>query len=164
MVKDSHGKPTDMFGVTQDITRIKRAELELKATEEFYRSVLECAPDGLMVVDQQGVIRLANLQSEKLFGYEPGELVGLPVQRLVPQNAQAAHPGLVQSFFRDPKAREMVSGRGLRGMRKNGTLFLVGIGLSPLPAHSGRGRQVAVSIRDVSQQEPDVQVAINPAH
>ncbi|GMU51337.1 MAG: hypothetical protein AMXMBFR33_04830 [Candidatus Xenobia bacterium] len=152
VVKDSDGKPTDMYGVTQDITRIKRAEFELKATEEFYRSVLEGAPDGLMVVDQQGVIRLANLQSERLFGYEPGELVGLPVERLVPHEAQAAHPGLVQSFFRDLKAREMGSGRELRGLRKDGTTFLVEIGLSPLPVHSGRGQQVAVSIRDVSHK------------
>ncbi len=152
VVKDSNGKPTDMFGVTQDITRIKRAELELKETEEFYRSVLERAPDGLMVVDGQGTIRLANLQSERLFGYKQGELIGLPVECLVPHKAQAAHPGLVQSFFRDQKPREMGSGRELSGLRKDGSTFLVEIGLSPLPVHPKIGQQVAVSIRDVSER------------
>lgn len=152
VVKDSDGKPTDIFGVTQDITRIKRAEFELKETEEFYRSVLERAPDGLMVVDAQGTIRLANLQSARLFGYQPGELIGLPVERLVPHKNRAAHPGLVQSFFRDQKPREMGTGRELSGLRKDGSTFLVEIGLSPLPVHPRMGQQVAVSIRDVSER------------
>src|SRR6185295_13894990 len=76
VVKNAGGQPADMYGVAQDITDFKLAELAMKEseqrireTERFYRSVLELAPDGLMVVDAKGNIQIANLQCEKYFGY-----------------------------------------------------------------------------------------------
>jgi two-component system sensor histidine kinase/response regulator len=136
-----------------DITERRRAEQRLRETERFFRSVLELAPDGLMVVDEAGVIRLANAQSEKLFGYTRDELIGQTVEMLVPASIRAGHPAMRESFHRAPSVRGMGASRELLGLRKDGSLFPVEIGLSPLLAREGESAQVAVSIRDVTAQK-----------
>ena len=136
-----------------DITERKRAEQRLQETERFFRSVLELAPDCLMVVDAEGVIRLVNAQGEKLFGYTREELVGQPIEVLVPDDVRAHHPALRRDFHRSPRAREMGAGLELRGRRKDGSTFSLEIGLSPLPAPQGEAVQVAVSIRDITERK-----------
>jgi two-component system sensor histidine kinase/response regulator len=131
---------------------LRRAQEELQATEQFFRSVLELAPDGLMVAGEDGIIRLANAKCEELFGYTRQELVGQPVDMLVPHDVRPRHPELRASFHRAAAARAMGSGRELKAVRKDGTDFPVEIGLSPLPAGPGGGAQVAVSIRDVTER------------
>ncbi|HEY2796471.1 MAG TPA: response regulator [Thermoanaerobaculia bacterium] len=128
------------------------AERRVQETERFFRSVLELAPDGLMVVDEKGVIQLANAQCEELFGYTREELVGQPVEMLVPDDVRPGHPGLRESYHRSPGPRRMGSGRTLSGRRQNGSLVPVEVGLSPLPAGADEGPRVAVSIRDVTLQ------------
>jgi PAS domain S-box-containing protein len=152
-VLSKHGEITHFVAVKQDITERLRAEERLRETEQFFRSVLELAPDGLMVADEKGVIRLANAQCEKLFGYTRDELIGQPVEMLVPADVRARHPGLREAFHHAPDARSMGAGRELRGQRKDGSLFPVEIGLSPLPARQGEGAQVAVSIRDITERK-----------
>ena len=136
-----------------DITERRRAEERLRGTERFFRGVLELAPDGLMVVDEAGVIRLANAQCEKLFGYTRNELIGQTVEMLVPASIRAGHPAMRESFHRAPSVRGMGASRELLGLRKDGSLFPVEIGLSPLLAREGESAQVAVSIRDVTAQK-----------
>ncbi len=136
-----------------DITERKRAEQRLQDAERFYRSVLELAPDGLMVADAEGTILLANAQCEKLFGYSREELVGRKVEMLVPAAARGRHPALRGEFHRAPEARSMGIGRKLSAERKDGSTFSVEIGLSPLPAREGQAAQVAVSVRDITERE-----------
>jgi two-component system sensor histidine kinase/response regulator len=124
----------------------------LRETEQFFRSVLELAPDGLIVVDEKGVIQLANAQCEKLFGYTREELIGQPVEMLVPDHVRPRHPGLRESFHRAPAARGMGANRELQGLQKGGSLLPVEIGLSPLPPRQGESAQVAVSVRDVTER------------
>ncbi|HKQ47930.1 MAG TPA: response regulator [Phycisphaerae bacterium] len=123
---------------------------QLQKTELFYRSVLESAPDGMMVVDAGGIIRLANAQVEQLFGYTRDELVGSPVEVLVPDSIRDKHVSLRNSYLADPSARDMGSGMALTGRRKDGTLFPVEIGLSPV--QGGDQTQIAVSIRDITER------------
>ena len=124
----------------------------LRETEQFFRSVLELAPDGMMVVDEKGVIKLANEQCEKLFGYTRDELIGQPVEMLVPDNVRTHHPGLRESYHRAPTVRGMGTNRELQALKKEGSLFPVEIGLSPLPSRQGESAQVAVSIRDITER------------
>ena len=131
-------------------TELTAQRERLIETERFFRSVLELAPDGLMVVDATGMIRLANARCEPLFGYTREELIGHPVEMLVPQDVSPTHAALREKFHQSPTAREMGAGRELRGRRKDGSEFPVEIGLSPLPARGSEGAQVAVSIRDVT--------------
>ena len=79
---------------------LRQAQDELRITEQFFRNVLELAPDGLMVADEKGVIQLANAKCDELFGYSAGELIGQPVEVLVPDDVRRRHPGLRESFHR----------------------------------------------------------------
>src|SRR3954469_7431679 len=125
----------------------------LRETEQFFRSVLELAPDGLMVADEHGVIRLINAQCEKLFGYTREELLGQQVEILVPTEVRGRHPALRAAFHGAAVSRTMGAGRELHGVRKDGSLFPVEIGLSPLPDRAGEPAQVAVSIRNVTERK-----------
>jgi PAS domain S-box-containing protein len=152
-VRSQRGEISHFVAVKQDITERLQSEQRLRETEQFFRSVLELAPDGLMVADEQGVIRLANAQCEKLFGYTRDELIGQQVEMLVPAEVRSRHPAMRASFHRTGEARGMGGGRELHGQRKDGSLFPVEIGLSSLPARQGQGAQVAVSIRDVTERK-----------
>jgi two-component system sensor histidine kinase/response regulator len=136
-----------------DITERMVSERLLRDTEEYYRGVLERAPDGLLVVDANGRIRLANAQCETLFGYTRDELIGQAVEILVPDNIRPAHPELRASFHRAPTTRAMGAKSELQARRKDGSLFPVDIGLSPLPGRKGADIQVAVSIRDITERK-----------
>ena len=105
-----------------------------------------------MVVDEKGVIQLANAQCEKLFGYRRDELIGQPVEILVPDTVRPRHPELRDSYHRAPTVRGMGANRELQGLQKDGSLVPVEIGLSPLPARQGESAQVAVSIRDITER------------
>jgi PAS domain S-box-containing protein len=142
-----------------DITERRRAEERLRETEQFFRSVLESAPDALMVVDHHGVMQLANAQTERVFGYTRDELVGQAVEMLVPENVRPGHAALRAGYHNVPAARAMGVGQELSGLRKDGSEFPVEIGLSPLPARGSEPPQVAVSIRDITvrkQQERQI--------
>jgi PAS domain S-box-containing protein len=108
-----------------DITQRKESDQRLRETEQFFRSVLELAPDGLMVVDSTGIIRMANARCEELFGHTREELIGQSVERLVPADVRPAHAALREQFHRSPAAREMGAGRELRGVRRDGSEFPV---------------------------------------
>ena len=137
----------ELLGQTREQAR------ELEDTERFFRSVLELAPDGLMVIDPDGTIRLANARCEQLFGRARDELIGQSVDMLVPVDVRPRHADLRASFHRAPSAREMGPDRELRGTRKDGSEFPIEIGLSPLPARGDEGMQVAVSVRDVTERK-----------
>jgi two-component system sensor histidine kinase/response regulator len=138
---------------TQELLeQVKRNEEQVRQTEQFYRSVLELAPDGLMVVDEAGTIRLANARCESLFGYPCAELVGMKVEQLVPSEIRGRHPGMRADFHKAARPREMGAGQELAACRKDGSRFPVEIGLSPLPARPGEPAEVAVSIRDVTER------------
>ena len=159
VVRDATGKALHMYGVYQDITEAKQAEQEIKAserrvreTEEFYRSVLELAPDGLMVVDDHGVIELANAQCEHLFGCPRTRLIGQSIEALVPTD-RPWRAILREISEETPVLREMGVNRDLCGLHKDGTPFPVEIGLSALPAGNRTGAKVAVSILDISERK-----------
>jgi PAS domain S-box-containing protein len=136
-----------------DITERKASERLLREVEQFYRSVLERAPDAFLVVAEDGVIHLANEQCEKLFGYPRAELVGQKVDVLVPDDIRPRHPELRASFHRAPATRAMGALLELHGRRKDGSLFPVDIALAPVPARGGEGIQVAVSVRDITDRK-----------
>ena len=99
--------------------------------------LLEALPDALLGVDQSGLIRFVNHQSESLFGYAPGELVGMPVETLVPQSHRQAHEAHRESYNAAPRTRPMGTDLFLIGLRRDGTEFSVDISLGHLDTEEG---------------------------
>jgi PAS domain S-box-containing protein len=117
---------------------------------ELFRLTVELSPTGMLAVDDRGVILLVNAEVERLFGYSRDELVGRPVETLVPGRLRDAHPRHRAAFLHEPRVRGMGVGRELSGVRKDGTEFPVEIGLNPV--RSGGGLLVFASIVDVTQR------------
>jgi PAS domain S-box-containing protein len=132
------------------VSIINRAVERVLAQHEHIRFLMDSAPNGIVVVDEQGNIKLVNASAEKLFGYGHDELVGLSVDLLVPEGAEEAHREHRAAFNRAPKARRMGIGRDLSGRRRDGSKFPVEIGLNPI-SRDGRNAVLATII-DISKR------------
>jgi len=124
---------------------------ERKRSEELFRRALEAAPTGMLMVDTDGAIALVNAQIETLFGYSRAELIGMPVEQLIPARFRDKHPLFRQAFFTAPQTRAMGAGRDLYGRHKDGTEVPIEIGLNPLVTSGGRF--VLSSIVDITERK-----------
>lgn len=129
----------------RDITRRKQADRK-------FRALLESAPDAFVLTDDRGRIELVNSQTEQLFGYRREELLGQPIELLVPQRFRQAHAGHREGYFSKPRVRQMGLGMHLFGQRKDGTEFPVEVSLAPLQTEDGR-TLVSSAIRDVTERK-----------
>ncbi|HEX4600770.1 MAG TPA: PAS domain S-box protein, partial [Gemmatimonadales bacterium] len=127
-----------------DITARKRAETR-------FRAAVESSPNGMVMIDREGRIVLINREIERLFGYARDELLGRPIEVLVPERLRARHPGFRTTFFASPQARAMGAGRDLFGVRKDGREIPVEIGLNPL--ETDEGLFVLASVVDITERK-----------
>jgi two-component system sensor kinase FixL len=118
-------------------------------SSDEYQAIFDASPDGLLVVDQGGVIRAANPRAEELFGWSADELTGQTVDVLVPESVGDPHAAHRARFVADPHNRPMGVGLDLRGRRKDGSTFPVEISLSPWKPSEGEMR-IICTVRDVS--------------
>nr|WP_298682040.1 PAS domain S-box protein [uncultured Dongia sp.] len=134
---------------------------ERKHLEERFRRVVEAAPNAMVMVNSSGRIEMVNAQAERVFGYARAELLGQPVEMLVPDRFRGHHPGLRQSFHQEPDARPMGAGRDLFARRKDGSEFPVEIGLNPIETEDGTMILSAiVDISDRKQKERSIEQAL----
>jgi len=135
---------TMVMSAVRDITERKRAE-------QKFRDLLESAPDAMVIVGREGRISLVNSQTERLFGYSRQQLLGQPVEILVPERYRGKHTGNRATFFSQPRARNMGAGLELYGLRRDGSEFPVEISLSPLETEEGLF--VSSAIRDATERK-----------
>ena len=118
---------------------------------ELARTLLELAPDATVVVDGHGTVVFANAQVESTFGFTAAELIGSPVERLLPERFRAVHPEHRAQFGAAPKPRPMGAGLKLLGLHKDGREFPVEISLSPVA--TAEGLLIVGAIRDATARK-----------
>lgn len=118
----------------QQMLCLEREVQQRRQAEDRFRLLVETSPVGILLCDSDGRITEANPQLRKMFGYSRDELVGTPVEILVPEPQRGAHAGQRSHYAASPQTRPMGLGMGLHGRRKDGTTFPVEISLGPLTA------------------------------
>ena len=147
-------RQTDAEALDRSVEKQKQLERALaaqKETTKWFEWAVEAAPNGMILVSQDGTILLANAQAEQLFGYERDELVGERIETLVPDRFRGLHEKDRRQFLARPETRPMGRGRDLYGRRKDGREIPVEIGLSPIAA--AEGVLVLASIIDISERK-----------
>lgn len=141
---DKNGSLQEVIGLAHDITEQKQAE-------EQFRLVVEASPNAIILVDTAGQINLVNARAETLFGYTRPELLGQPVEMLIPMPLRAEHVRYRDSFLEAPSARPMGAGRDLFGLHQDGSQVPVEIGLNPITTSTGEF--VLASIIDITERK-----------
>ncbi len=142
-MREAGGNVTISRSVVYDLSARKQADTR-------FRSVLDAAPDVLLICDGDGTILLANARSLAVFGYLPDELQGKTLDLLLPESVRSVHSRHVADFFSSSTVRPMGSGMRLNGRHKNGSQIPVEISLSPL--QTGEGPQALAIVRDVTDR------------
>lgn len=110
---------------------------ERKKSEEKFRLAVEAAPSAMIMVNESGSMVMVNALTERMFGYHRDELLGQPIEILVPERFRGQHPANRDSFFITSKAREMGAGRDLYALHRDGSEIPVEIGLNPIETQEG---------------------------
>src|SRR5579862_157443 len=149
-VRDEGGAVRFLIATKRDVTHLK-ALRDSKLIEARYGGLLESTPDAIVIVNNTGHIVLTNDRAEAVFGYTGEELLGKPVEALLPERFRGGHVGHRTKYFTQPRTREMGAGLELYGLRKGGEEFPVEISLSPLPTEEGAMAMSA--IRDITDRK-----------
>jgi two-component system CheB/CheR fusion protein len=124
---------------------------ELKKAESRFRHAIEASPSGMLLVDSSGKITLINSECEAIFGYDRAELIGRPLEFLVPERLRDEHRENRQRYFSAPRVRGMSQGLDVWGLRKDGTEIPLDIRLSPIEGFEGMS--VLASIIDMTRSK-----------
>lgn len=135
-------------------------ELNLKREKDnLFESVTELSPEAMVIADGQGNIVLVNSQTEKLFGYAREQLLGQPVDILLPKELRTKHASHVQNYLKEPVIREMGQGQELYAEHADGTNFPIEVSLSPIQLDNKV--LVAASVRNIASRKQDEAVLKN---
>lgn len=127
------------------------SDIERKSQTTMFGLIVDMAPVAIVVVNELGIIQIANKRAEEIFGYPPSDLLGKKIEVLIPTRYRAAHAHFLRSFFLDPSVRSMGAGRELFGLKKNGSEFPVEIALKPID--SDEGTLVLAIVVDITQRK-----------
>lgn len=143
-IRDASGALIGASTIARDVSDRKRAEKKL-------RDLLEAAPDAMVIVDHLGDIVLVNAQVERPFGYRRDDLLGCPVEMLLPGRYRSVHVSHRREYAQHAHTRPMGAGLELYAVRNDGSEVPVEISLSPL--HTDEGPLVVAAIRDISERK-----------
>ena len=142
-IADRTGTIVGVATVARDVTERQRSDARL-------RGLMEAAPDAMVCVDREGRIALVNAQTERLFGYGRDELVGQPVEILIPDQVRDLHPTHRAGYVADPQPRPMGADMQLAGRRRDGSTFPAEVSLAAMGG--GEALLVTAVVRDVTER------------
>jgi PAS domain S-box-containing protein len=148
---DPQGQPVRLIGVTLDITERKRLAEALLEGEATTRTLLETASQAIMAASADGAIVMANRMAEDMFGYQPDELLGRPLDTLLPPDVRERLRALRADFDSNPQPHTMATGLELQGLRKDGSIFPIEVSLSRV--ETIRGRLAVSFVTDITQRK-----------
>ena len=137
-IRDADGVVRGLSGVIIDIDKQKRIEESLRERDEHLRSILETAPDGMVVIDEEGIMQSFSRAAERMFGYSPGEAIGNNVNLLMPEPDRARHDSYIARYLRTGERRIIGIGRIVTGRRKDGSTFPMHLAIGEMSAAGGR--------------------------
>ncbi|HEY9045077.1 MAG TPA: PAS domain S-box protein [Ohtaekwangia sp.] len=143
-IRNTAGEVIGISAIARDFTRHRKSR-------ETFKSLLESAPDAMIIVGRDGKIQMVNAQTEKIFQYHRNEIYNKNVEILIPDRFHKHHPQHRDGFFHDPRIRGMGIGLELYGKRKDGSEFPVEISLSPL--ETAEGTLALAAIRDITERK-----------
>jgi len=149
-IHDRAGKPAGVSLIVRDVTEEVRMQ-------ELIRLTVDASPAGMIVVDVNGQIDLANAAADRMFGYEPGGMIGMDIETLVPPALHEQHIQDRLAFQKSPESRAMGIGRDLHGWRADGREFPVEIGLNPVAA-GGTERILAVVVDITERRRAEAEI------
>jgi PAS domain S-box-containing protein len=150
-ITNGSGKVTRLLTASRDVTERKISDDRLRESEFTVRTLVECASQGIVVIDSTGRIIMANRAAELMFGYRKDELLSVRILDLVPIESRARHKGERMDFFRNPKTRRMTAGPDIRGHRRDGTEFPAAISLGYIQSEQ---RMLGVAfVTDLSERK-----------
>jgi PAS domain S-box-containing protein len=155
---DAEGNPVRMYGICRDITEQRRAEEEARRHSERFEALLESSPDALLVADNRGRIVQLNHRTVEMFGYAPDELIGHPVEILIPDRLANAHRLHRSAYMGGPIARPMGTDLDVIARHKDGREIPVDISLGVLKTDDGT--LVAAFVRDITERRRAAEYAL----
>jgi PAS domain S-box-containing protein len=150
-VKSPSGEVNGLILILANVTPRVQTELALEKSQVMFEHLFESAPDANILVDEKGRIINLNKQVEARFGYRREELIGKPVETLLPVRSQDIHQRHRQHFAREPRTRSMGLGLELFGQHRDGSEFPVDITLSPM--HMEEGLLILAVVRDITYRK-----------
>ena len=123
----------------------------LRENEERFRSVVDTAVDGIIVIGKRGIIEFCNMAAQKIFGYSASEMIGNNIKMLMPEPYHSQHDGYLENFVSTGKARIIGIGREVIGLRKDGTTFPMDLSVGEM--HLGNQRKFTGMVRDVTERK-----------
>lgn len=136
--------------VVRDITERKAVERALQENVQYTQAILDNVIDGIITIDDRGIVQSFNRASERIFGYTADEIVGQNVSLLMPEPYHSEHDGYLQNYHATGVARIIGSGREVEGLRKDGTVFPMDLAVSR-SAHHGQPLFIGL-VRDITER------------
>ena len=150
-VRDGDGKVARWFGTNTDISAQRKIEEALAASESRFRALLESASQGVVAVDESGRIVLVNAKTEEMFGYTRDELLGQPLEILLPERYRAVHAEHLRHYFASPRTRVMGLGSIFGAVQERGNEFPLEVSLSCV--EQGGSRLALALITDITERK-----------
>ncbi len=147
----SRHRRSDLMLVARDVTDVKRSAEQLLERERRLQGIMDTVLDGIITLDERGLIQSINPAVEKVFGYSAAELIGNSVNMLMPEREAVRHDRYVRHYISTGERRVMGNGREEVGRRKDGTLFPFELAVSEL--HHGGRRLFTGVLRDITERK-----------